>query len=111
MAIPESTVRAAEENLKSLLEEAFKGGVSFGPITVEATLDHYGEDNLETVVVYENSGQLLDPHNLNTIAAKLGMILLKLDFHNIPMESYIDKAEYAEWLELNRMLPWQRYDL
>ena len=111
MAIPESTVRAAEENLKALLEEAFKGGVSFGPITVDATLDFYGEDNLEIVVVYDNSGQLLDPQKLNTISAKLGMILLKLDFHNIPKESYIDKAEYAEWLELNRMLPWQRYDL
>ena len=111
MAIPESTVRAAEENLKALLEEAFKGGVSFGPITVDATLDFYGEDNLEIVVVYDNSGQLLDPHKLNTISAKLGMILLNLDFHNIPTESYIDKAEYAEWLELNRMLPWQRYDL
>lgn len=111
MAVPESTIRAAEENLKALLEEAFKGEVSFGPITVEATLDFYGEDNLEIVVVYDNSGQLLDPHKLNAISAKLRMSLLKLDFHNIPKDSYIDKDEYAEWLELNRMLPWQRYDL
>ena len=111
MAIPESTVEAAEENLKALLEEAFNGEVAFDPITVEATLDHYGEDNLEIVVVYENAGQLLDPHKLNTISAKLGRILMKLDFHNIPTESYIDKAEYAEWLELNRMLLWERYDL
>ena len=111
MAIPESVVRAAEERLKAMLDEAFKGEVSFGPITVEATHDFYGEDNLEIVVVYDNSGQLLDPHKLNTISGKLGMILLKLDFHNIPKESYIDKSEYAEWLELNRMLPWEKYDL
>ena len=111
MAIPESTVRAAEENLKALLDQAFKGEVAFGPITVEATLDHYGEDNLEIVVVYENSGQLLDPHKLNTISVELGMILMKLDFHNIPTESYIDKAEYAEWLELSRTPPWLRYEL
>ena len=111
MAIPESTVRAAEENLKALLDQAFNGEVAFGPITVEATLDHYGEDNLEIVVVYENSGQLLDPHKLNMISVELGMILMKLDFHNIPTESYIDKAEYAEWLELSRTPPWLRYEL
>ena len=111
MAIPESTIKAAEEHLTALLEEAFKGEVSFGPITVEATLDFYDEDNLEVVVVYENSGQLLDPHKLNKISSKLGTILLKLDFHNIPKESYIDKSEYAEWLELNRMLPWEKCDL
>ena len=87
-----------------------KGEISFDPITVEATLDHYGEDYLEISVVYENSGQLLDPRKLNAISAKLGMILMKLNFHNIPQESYIDKAEYAEWLELNRTPPWLRYE-
>lgn len=56
-------------------------------------------------MLYGNSGQLLDQRKLNTISAKLGMILMKLDFHNIPQESYIDKAECAEWLELNRTPP------
>ena len=92
-------------------DEAFNGEACFGPITVEATPDSYGEYNLEIVVVYENSSQLLDPHKLDTISPKLGMILLKLDFHNIPTESYIDKSEYAEWLELNGMQPWQKYEL
>lgn len=108
MAISAATVRAAEENLKILLDQAFKGEISFDPITVEATLDHYGEDNLEITVVYENRGRLPDPHKLNMVSSKLGMILEKLDFHNIPMESYIEKAEYAEWLELNQTPPWQR---
>ena len=51
VCIPADTVRVAEHSLKNMLNQAFEGRVVFDPVQVEPTSDHYGEDNLNIVVV------------------------------------------------------------
>lgn len=107
MAIAETTVRATEDKMKELLAQTFQGKIVFNPVTVEPATDHYGDDNLEIVVVYEGDDALLDPNELNAISSKLGDVLYKLGFLNIPVESYIAKDEYPEWVRLNSLpTPW-----
>ena len=108
MGVPTETVRAAENSLKTLLNQAFEGVVVFDPVQVESTSDHYGEDNLNIIVVYDGEYARLDPHKLNRVSTELASILAPLGFHNIPTESYIHKSEYADWLALKRQPPWER---
>ena len=102
MPIEESTVRAAENRMKELLDETFRGRIVFNSVTAEPTTDHYGDDNLDIVVVYDGDCKQLDPDQLNTISSKLGDALYELGFRNVPAESYIPKGEYPEWERLNR---------
>ena len=106
MAVSEQTVIAAEEGIKTLLENMFGGELSFGPIEVEAVLDHYGDDTLRITVVYDGEYSRLDPHKLNMVSAELESILANFGFHNIPVESYIDLREYDEWSDLKSRSPW-----
>ena len=110
MSIQENIVRAAEDNIKMLLNQAFAEKFTFDPITVEAVTDHYGEDNLKIVVVYDGDYDQLDPKKLNRISTELGSILAEFGFHNIPTESYIDKKEYPEWIALMSQAPWEQED-
>ena len=108
MGISTETVRAAENSLKTLLDQAFEGVVVFDPVQVESISDHYGEGNLNIVVVYDGEYAQLDPHKLNRVSVELASMLAPLGFHNIPTESYIHKSEYADWLALKRQPPWER---
>ena len=108
MSVQESTLRAAEDNIKMLLNQAFAEEFTFDPIKVEATTDHYGEDNLNIVVVYDGDCDQPDPEKLNQVSMELGSILAGFGFHNIPTESYIDKKEYPEWIALMAQAPWER---
>ena len=108
MVISADTVRVAQHNLKTMLNEVFEGRVVFDPVQVEPTSDHYGEDNLNIVVVYDGDYDQLDPDKLNMVSTELASILAPLGFHNIPTESYIQKSEYAEWLALKRQAPWEQ---
>ena len=106
MSIPATTVRAAEDNIKIILDQAFAGQISFGSISVTPTVDYYGDDNLDIIVVYEGDDQLLDPEKLNVVSSELAALLERLDFHNIPTESYIAKAEHSEWVRLSGAPLW-----
>lgn len=107
MTIKESTVRAAEDRMKELLDEAFKGRITFDSVTAEPTTDQYGDDNLNIIVVYIGDRNQLDPDQLNAISSKLSDTLYEMDFLNVPAESYIPKGEYPEWERLNRQpTPW-----
>ena len=110
MTIPVDTLRAAEDGIRTMLKQQFGGTVVFDPVRVEATVDHYGDDNLDIVVVYEGDSGALDPDLLNLISMKLASILATKGFHNIPTESYIHKGEYGDWLALKRQSPWDRED-
>ena len=110
MTVQESTLRAAEDGIKMLLNQAFAEKFTFDPIKVEATTDHYGEDNLNIIVVYDGDYDQLDPKKLNRISTELASILAEFGFHNMPTESYIDKKEYPEWLALMSQAPWERED-
>ncbi len=110
MTVQENTLRAAEDNIKTLLEQAFAEKFIFDPITVEATTDHYGEDNLNIIVVYDGDYDQLDPRKLNWVSVELSSILAEFGFHNMPTESYIDKREYPEWVALMEQAPWYQED-
>ena len=90
MVISADTVRVAQHNLKTMLNEVFEGRVVFDPVQIEPTSDHYGEDKL------------------NMVSTELASILAPLSIHNIPTESYIQKSEYAEWLALKSQAPWEQ---
>ena len=108
MTVPAATVQAAKDNMRRLLDEAFQGTISFDPITVEPIIDYYGEDSLKIVVVYDGEDALLDPNILNSIFSELNDVLYDMGFTNAPMESYIAKDEYPEWLWMsNHPRPWE----
>ena len=111
MKIPDDKLREIESKFKAMHEDMFRGErFAFGPVTVKPTVDHYGEDNLDFVIVYDGEYCGLDPRKLNKISVEMGSYLERLDFHNIPTESHIHKSEYAEWLELSSLAPWERMD-
>ena len=108
MTVPAATVQAAKENMRRLLDEAFQGAISFEPIMVEPTIDYYGEDNIKIIVVYDGDYALLDPRKIGNIASELDGILYGMGFTNVPMESYIPKDEYPEWLRMSTSeRPWE----
>ena len=108
MGVAAATLRAAEDGITKMLNQAFERRVLFGPVRVEPTADHYGEDNLSIVVVYDGDHDRLDPDRLNTISTELASVLLAMGFCNMPTESYIHKNEYDEWLALQAQAPWER---
>ena len=104
-------LREIENTFKAMNEEMFKGeGFVFGPVTVKQTVDHYGEDNLDIVVVYDGEYCGLDPNKTIKASVELGDYLKRFDFHNIPTNSYIHRSEYAEWLRLSSLMPWEKRD-
>ena len=108
MTVPAATVQAAKDNMRKLLDEVFQGTVSFDPITVEPIIDYYGEDNLKIVVVYDGDYALLEPYKLIRISSQLDDILYGMGFRNFPLESYIAKDEYPDWLWMsNHPRPWE----
>ena len=108
MVIPDSKLKELESGMKDMLDAAFAGRLVFGEIMVEPTLDHYGEDNLNIVVVYEGDSNQLDPDKLDIVSMELGSMLASLGFHNFPTESYIHKDEYGDWVALRNLPPWEQ---
>ena len=108
MTVPATIVQAAKDNISRLLDETFQGTITFDPITVEPIVDHYGEDALEIIVVYDGDYALLDPHKIIRISSELDDILYDLGFHNVSLDSYISKVEYPEWLKMSKSeRPWE----
>ena len=91
-----------------MLNQEFEGRVVVGPVKVESTADHYGEDNLNIVVVYDGDHDGLDPDKLNMISTELASALFAMGFRNMPTESYIHRNEYDEWLALKALSPWEQ---
>ena len=108
MGVPAETLKAAEDGIRKMLDQAFEGRVRFDPVRVESTVDHYGEDNLNIVVVYDGDHGRLDPDKLNDVSTELFWMLAALGFQNTPTESYIDRNEYDEWLALQSQSPWEQ---
>lgn len=110
MIISDSKLKELESGLKNMLNAAFKGRITFGEIMVEPALDHYGEDNLNIVVVYEGDSNQLDPDKLNIVSMEMGSILATLGFYNFPTESYIHRDEYGDWVAQRKQPPWEQGD-
>jgi hypothetical protein len=106
MAITEEILQQAEELLRGYLENNFRGQFVFGPIIIELSVDHYGDDNLNIVVVYDGDGGRLDPHKLNSIGADMELHLHDMGIEGASGAHYIEKSEYPEWLELTDPANW-----
>ena len=112
MKITEDNLREIESKFKAMHEEAFEEEqFVFDPVTVKPTVDSYGEDSLHIVVVYDGEYCSLDPYKLIMLGVELSSYLEdRFDFCNNPIKSHIHKSEYAEWLRLSSLPPWERWD-
>ena len=109
--IPAHKLDEIASAFKTITEEIFEGEeFVFGPVTAKQTVDHYGEDNLDFVIVYDGEYCGLDGRRLNMVSVELGDYLERFDFHNIPTKGYIHKSEYPEWLRLSKLMPWEKWD-
>ena len=107
MAISNDLLHTTKDSMRELLDQVFEAKINFEPINVEPRVDHDGEDNIGIVVVFDGPEDLLDARKLNAVSVALGDILDGFGFHNVPVESYISKDEYPEWLRLNSLAaPW-----
>ena len=111
MKFTDDGLREIESKFKTMHEEAFEGeGFVFGPVTVKPVIDSYGEDSLDIVVVYDGEYNGFDQRKLSEITVELAFYLWDMGFLNGPTRSYIHKSEYAEWLRLSSLYPWERED-
>ncbi len=106
MAVTRETLRQAEELLRGYLEENFRGQFVFDPIIINLSVDHYGDDNLNIVVVYDGDGGRLDPYKLNSIGADMELKLYDMGIEGASGAHYIEKSEYPEWMELTDPVNW-----
>ena len=87
---------------RSHLERKFGDRLVFDEIHVTPRLDEWDEEYLEVRVVYGGDGDLLEPNWLNGLYWQMQPELLELGVTNFTSESYIDKAEIAEWTDEER---------
>ncbi len=107
MVISENLIQTVKDKMGHLLDCAFEGEISFGPIDVTPRIDHDGEENIAIAVVFEESAAPLDAKKLIEVSMALGEVLSENGFHKIPLESYIADTEYPEWRRQNSLpAPW-----
>ena len=87
---------------RSHLEKKFGDQLVFDEIWVTPKLDEWGEEYLQVRVVYDGNGGLLDPNWINGLYWQMQPELIKLGVTNFTSESYIDKAEIADWTDEER---------
>ncbi len=84
--------------VRQALEERFKDDFVFDPIAVESAIDHYGDEYLDTYIVFEGDQEKLDP----TWTVHLGVLvweeLERMGIFNTPVFHYVAKTEWEELL-------------
>ena len=111
MSISDAIVETTKASMLDLLNRAFDGKLNFEPINVQRRVDHDGRDNMSIVVVFDGPDHLLEADKLNAVSVALVDVLDQYGFDNVPVESYIAKTEYTEWLRLNSQdAPWLETD-
>ena len=96
MTVSDSVKERVAAIVRRHLEERFGDRFVFDPIVVVPRISYYGDDYLQTYVVYEGDGDQLDPGFLNSLYRRMRPELLELGITNIPTESYVDKSELRE---------------
>ena len=96
MTVSDSVKDQVAAIVRRHLEERFGVQLVFGPIVVVPRTSYYGDDYLQTYVVYEGDGDQLDPGFLNSLYRRMRPELSELGVTNMPIESYIDKSELCE---------------
>ena len=87
---------------RSHLEKKFGDRLTFDEIHVTPRLDEWDEEYLEIRVVFDGDGDLLEPNWINGLYWQMQPELLELGVTNFTSESYIDKAEIADWTDEER---------
>ena len=82
--------------VRQALEERFKGEFIFDPIEVEPAIDHYGDEHLDTYIVFEGDEKKLDSRWTTGLSVLLGTELDRLGIFNVPVFHYVLKDEWEK---------------
>ena len=82
--------------VRQALEERFKDDLVFDPIVVEPIIGHYGDEYLDTFVVYQGEYKKLDPGWTLTLPRLLEPEMIRLGVSTVPFFSYVPKDEWEE---------------
>ena len=96
MTIPAELTKQVEAITRKHLLRTFPDTVIFDPILVEPMVGWQGDDNLRITVVCDGDVDLVDGAKINAVAAAMSPDLRAIGFYKIPIDSYVDKAEWLE---------------
>lgn len=82
--------------VRNALEERFKDDLTFESIVVEPFIGHYGDEYLDTFVVYRGEYKKLDPGWTITLPRLLEPEMARLGVSTVPIFSYVPKNEWEE---------------
>ena len=102
MAKYDSVKEQVADIYRSHLEKKFGDRLVFDRIHVSPRLDEWDEEYLLVRVVFDGDGDLLEPNWLNGLYWEMQPELLELGVTNFTSESYINKAEIADWTDKER---------
>jgi hypothetical protein len=83
--------------IREMLTERFHDEFVFSPIVVEPRIDHDGDEYLHTYIVFDGDQKRLDPTWTAGLSGRLWPYAEKLGFHGIPIQSFVEKSEWAEF--------------
>lgn len=83
--------------IKEMLTARFHDEFVFSPIIVEPRIDHDGDEDLHTYIVFDGDQKRLDPTWTASLSGRLWPHAEKLGFHAIPIQSFVEKSEWAEF--------------
>ena len=76
------------------LHERFQDDLIFGPIVVEPTIDHDGDEFLDIFIVYDGDYKKLDPGWTVGLTVRLREELLALGVNTVCGHSFVPKEEW-----------------
>lgn len=84
--------------VRQALEERFKDDFVFDPIAVESAIDHYGDEYLDTYIVFDGDQKKLDPRWTAQLGVLIWGDLERMGIFNTPVFHYVVKDEWEELL-------------
>ena len=106
MAYDNETGSRLESLYREHLEEAFRGALSFDPITAEPAENMWDLPAFHLTVVHDGDGNLLDPAKLNRISSIITGRAAELGVDDTIIESHVHNLEYTRQREfVNAPLP------
>ena len=84
--------------VRQALEERFKDDFVFDPIAVESAIDHYGDEYLDTYIVFDGDQKKLDPRWTAQLGVLIWGDLERMGIFNTPVFHYVVKNEWEELL-------------
>lgn len=81
------------------LESKFGNQLAIDEIRIVPRVGYFGDEYLHIYILFDGDGDLLDPTWLNGLYRRMRPEFLELGVTGIPVESYIDQAEIADWTD------------